>query len=72
MNQLDAAFADFDAAIRLNPNDAYAYVRRAGAKEKLNQLDAAIADYDSAIRLNPNNAYAYVRARGRKRETQSN
>ena len=71
LNQLDAAIADYDTAVRIDPNDAFAYVRRGMAKEKLNQFDAAIADYDIAIRVDPNYAFAYVAARNGKGETQS-
>ena len=67
LNQLDAAIADYDTAIRLNPTYAYAYERRGDAREKINQLDAAIADYDTAIRFDPNDAYVYVR-RGNAKE----
>ena len=53
------AIADYDSAIRLNPDDASAYYNRGNAKYKLGQHSAAIADYDSAIRLNPDDAQAY-------------
>ena len=53
------AIADYDTAIRLNPDYAEAYLNRGSAKHKLGQRFAAIADYDSAIRLNPDYANAY-------------
>ena len=53
------AIADFDSAIRLNPDDAAAYLNRGLAKGQLGQHFAAIADYDSAIRLNPDDAKTY-------------
>ena len=52
------AIADYDTAIRLNP-DAAVYYNRGNAKIKLGQHFDAIADYDSAIRLNPDDATAY-------------
>ena len=42
--------ADYDEAIRLNPDSADAYFNRGKAKR---QDPSAIADYDAAIRLNP-------------------
>ena len=57
------AISDYDKAIRLNPDYAFAYNNRGNAKEKLKQYFAAIADFDTAIRLNPDYADAYY-ARG--------
>src|SRR3989338_6117745 len=51
---LDNAIADYDTAIRLNPNLAEAYNNRGLAWGNKGNLDNAIADYDTAIRLNPN------------------
>ena len=53
------AISDYDKAIRLNPDYAFAYNNRGNAKEKLKQYFAAIADFDTAIRLNPDYADAY-------------
>ena len=53
------AIADYDIAIRLNPDDATAYNSRGIAKSMLGQHFAAIADYDIAIHLNPDDAKAY-------------
>ena len=53
------AISDYDTAIRLNPDYAFAYNNRGNAKEKLKQYFAAIADFDTAIRLNPDYADAY-------------
>ena len=56
------AIADFDEAIRLNPDDAAAYAayhNRGNAKGNLGQYREAIDDYDEAVRLNPGDADAY-------------
>ena len=55
----DAAIADYDTAIRLKPDYAFAYNNRGNAKYELKQYFAAIADFDTAIRLNPDYADAY-------------
>ncbi len=55
----DAAIADFDKAIELNPEDAMAYYNRGTAYAGLEQFDAAIADFDKAIELNPDFVEAY-------------
>ena len=48
------ALADFDAAIRLAPNDPMAYRCRAAAQARLGAHKQALADFDAAIRLDPN------------------
>ena len=61
---LDAALAEFDEVIRINPNSAKAYDRRAGLYLKRGEIDKAIADYDELIRLDPKAASNYqARAR---------
>ena len=52
------AIADFDTAIRLNP-DAAVYNNRGLAKGNLGQYFAAIADFDTTIRIKPDYAGAY-------------
>src|SRR5690349_10817252 len=47
--QRDRSLEDFDAAIRLDPDNANAYYNRAIAWRQRGQPDRAIADYDSAI-----------------------
>ena len=59
LGQHFAAIADYDIAIRLNPDYATAYYNRGNVKGDLGQHFAAIADYDIAIRLNPDYAKAY-------------
>ena len=58
---LDRAIADFNEAIRLDPDpkDARAYNNRGHAWRNKGDLDRAIADYSEAIRLDPKFARAY-------------
>jgi lipoprotein NlpI len=56
---LDAAIADYDKAISLDPNWARIYNNRGFAKVRKGDFDAAIADLDKAIALDPTDAYAY-------------
>jgi tetratricopeptide (TPR) repeat protein len=53
------AIADYDQAIRLNPQDALAYSNRGFAYYNQQDYARAIADHHQAIRLNPGDALAY-------------
>lgn len=53
------AIADFDQAIRINPNNGSAYTSRGYVRDFLGDKQGAIADYNQAIRINPNDAEAY-------------
>lgn len=57
---LEEAISEYDEAIRLNPEYAYAYYNRGTAYYYLGQLERGIQDYDEAIRLNPEDALAYA------------
>jgi len=57
--ELDRAIADYDQAIRLNPNFAMAFHNRGIAYYFQKDFDRAIADYDQAIQLNANDVHAY-------------
>ena len=59
MGQYEGAIADYDEAIRINPNYATDYNSRGFTKRRLGQYEGAIADYDEAIRLKPDFAIAY-------------
>lgn len=54
------AIADYDQAIRLNPNRAALFRDRGFARQRNGELDAAIADYDQAIALDPKLASPYA------------
>ena len=55
------ALADFNEAIRLDPNSAEGYYNRATLNIKnLKDSQGVLADYNEAIRLNPNYVGAYV------------
>jgi tetratricopeptide (TPR) repeat protein len=56
----DRAIQDYDEAIRLDPNSAWAFDNRGLAYVKKGQIDRALQDYDQAIRVNPKFAVAYV------------
>ena len=50
----ELAIADYSEAIRLNPNDADAYLYRGLDKQRTGDKDGAEADIAVARRLNPN------------------
>jgi tetratricopeptide (TPR) repeat protein len=49
------AIASFNAAIRIDPDDAQAYGIRGNAWDEMGSFESALADYDEAIRIDPNN-----------------
>ena len=51
--------AGFNTAIRLNPDNPFAYFWRGFANNDLAKYDTALADCDTAIRLQPDFALAY-------------
>jgi len=53
------AIADYNQAIRIDPNYAFAYYNRGNAKFFLKDYQGAIADYNQAIRIDPDYGNAY-------------
>jgi tetratricopeptide (TPR) repeat protein len=49
----DRAVADYDQALKLDPNYALAYNNRGNVYFRKKNYDRAIADYDQAIRIDP-------------------
>lgn len=60
---LDSALEDLNQAIKIQPNNVYAYNDRAVVHEKRNEIAEALADYTKAIKISSNFAPAY-RGRG--------
>ncbi|MFH1228544.1 MAG: tetratricopeptide repeat protein [Planctomycetota bacterium] len=56
---LNKAVADFNEAIRLDPQYASIYANRCGAYVAMGELDKAIADCNTAIKLDPRYTPAY-------------
>ena len=57
---LDRIITDKSKAIRKNPKDADAYLKRGLAYRKKGKIKEAIADFNEAIRLNPFDACVYL------------
>ena len=56
---IDKAIADYNQAVRLDPNYAVAYKSRGNAYADKGEFNLAIADFNRAIMLDPNYAVAY-------------
>ena len=56
---VDSAVSSYTEAIRLDPNNAQAYVGRASGYFRQRRFDDAIADDTEAIRLDPNASDVY-------------
>jgi len=54
------ALADHDRAIALDPNNAYAYLRRGSVYLQVHDDAAALADFDRAAALEPDNSRHYI------------
>ena len=57
------AQADFDAAIKLEPDDAQYRMARADFLRRQGKLDEAVADIDAVVEQNPDAAGAFLARR---------
>ena len=53
LNQYEEALAEYDKAIRLNPQDAEAHFHRGNALRALGRYHEAVAAWEEATRLDP-------------------
>jgi hypothetical protein len=60
LGNTQAAMADFNEAIRINPQDGKAYAVRGIARYKLGDKRGAIGDFNEVIKINPNDPRAYT------------
>ena len=58
LDRHEQAIADYDRAIRLDPDLAAAYLGRCHAKSALGLHEQAVEDYDQLVRLDPDSAAA--------------
>jgi lipoprotein NlpI len=56
----DRAIADYNEAIRLNPQGASAYRSRGTANFNLGRFDASVSDLTESLRLNPDQSYVLI------------
>ena len=66
---IEGALADFDRAIKYDPNDAEAYFKRGRAFLIIGSAKFAIADFDKSIALDDRNPLVFAE-RGFARQTQ--
>lgn len=59
IDKMKLAFADFNRAIALDPDNSRAFRERANAFRSDGKLDRALSDATEAVRLNPKDAAAY-------------
>ena len=60
IGERDRAIADYNQAIRINPNHAGSFSNRGVAHARKGNYDAAIQDYDQAIRIKPTYVDAFA------------
>lgn len=56
----DKALADFNSALKVDPQNASIYQERGRAYMKMDDLDKSLADYASAIRIEPQDTNSYL------------
>ena len=54
------AIADYEQALRLEPDRVIAYVSRGAARDALGQYEEAFADFEQALQLRPDDASIYI------------
>ena len=59
LGQYQTAIADFDKAIQLDPDDAFAYISRGVSYAQLGQHATSVADFTTVILRAPYHAKAY-------------
>jgi tetratricopeptide (TPR) repeat protein len=59
-NDYRGAIYDYNQALRINPNNPDAYLRRSFAYFYLGDFQASVADLNKVLELNPKNAVAYA------------
>lgn len=60
VNDIDRAIADFNKAIEIKPDDAYAYGNRGTLHYYKGEYDRAIVDFDQALKLTPDHVVIYI------------
>jgi tetratricopeptide (TPR) repeat protein len=60
MDKLEEALEQFDEALRLEPRNIEAWIKRGTALERLQRIDEAITSYDQAIAIDGSTATAYL------------
>lgn len=60
LDQAEEALAQFDEALRLEPRNIEAWIKRGTALERLQRIDDAITSYDQAIAIDGSTATAYL------------
>src|SRR3984893_9333447 len=68
-SKLDAAAADAEAALQLNPQSVPALLARGYARQRIGNFDSALADMNRAVELDPKNPFAFA-ARGNLKNDQ--
>ena len=59
LGRYQTAIADFDKAIQLDPDDAFAYINRGASYAQLGQHATSVNDYTTVIQTDPYHAKAY-------------
>ena len=67
MGPVNGALQDYTEAIRLEPDNADAFLNRGIARADKGDVDGALQDYTEAIRLKPDDAEANRRRRPARR-----